>query len=177
MIVTLANSAECIGNFLTNCGVTEVSCAAAYNYVAVWYREFFPVGPEKFPDHPLQSISGNRITNLLAGGYAQPWTSTGRFAKNDDKIWCWPFSGICCQPEKIGPFAKPGRLVKSEHSEVIWLFGCNRNRKPFSALGPAALDYEAAVFCCHPHQKTVSALTRDVAWLKSTFHILLLKNG
>jgi hypothetical protein len=72
MIVPLANSAECIGKFLTNCGVTEVSSAAAYNYAAVRCREFFPVGPEKLPDHPLQPVSGNRIANLPADSDSQP---------------------------------------------------------------------------------------------------------
>jgi hypothetical protein len=66
MIVPLAKSAECIGKFLTNCGVTEVYCAAAYNNIAVRYREFFPVVTEKFPDQPLQSISDNSIADLLA---------------------------------------------------------------------------------------------------------------
>jgi hypothetical protein len=41
MIVPLANSAECIGKFLTNCGVPEVSCATACDYAVIRYREFF----------------------------------------------------------------------------------------------------------------------------------------
>ena len=71
MIVPLTNSAECIGKFLTNCGVTKGSCAAAYNYVAVRYREFFPVFTEKFPDQPLQSISDNSIADFPADGNAE----------------------------------------------------------------------------------------------------------
>jgi hypothetical protein len=72
MIVPLANSAECIGKFLTNCGVSEASCATACDYDVIRYREFFPVGAEKFPDQPFQSISDNRIANLLADCNAKP---------------------------------------------------------------------------------------------------------
>jgi hypothetical protein len=72
MIVPLANSAECIGKFLTNCGVSEASCATACDYDVIRYREFFPVGTEKFPDQPFQSISDNRIANLLADCNAKP---------------------------------------------------------------------------------------------------------
>ena len=72
MIVPLTDSTECIGKFLTDCGVTEVSCATACNNVAVRYRKSFLVNTEKLPDQPLQSISDNSFADLLADSNAKP---------------------------------------------------------------------------------------------------------
>lgn len=87
MIAPLTNSAECIGKFLTNCGITEGSCTAAYNDVIVGDREFFPVIAEKFPDASLQSIPSNGIADFPADSDAKPRTRAARLADQNNKIW------------------------------------------------------------------------------------------
>jgi hypothetical protein len=51
------------------------------------------------------------------------------------------------------------------------LFGGNANRQVFSTFCSSALDDQAAVFGGHPYQKAVSSFTRNVTWLKCSFHV------
>lgn len=54
---------------------------------------------------------------------------------------------------------------------VQGLLGCNADGQVFAALGPPALDNQAAVLGCHPHQETMGPLSGNVAGLKCSFHI------
>jgi len=67
-----ANSAECIGNFLTDSGIIEMACSTAGNNVIVGYRKQKSVVPEKLPDQSLDPVSNNRIANLSADRYTEP---------------------------------------------------------------------------------------------------------
>lgn len=56
------------------------------------------------------------------------------------------------------------------------LFCSNADRQIFSAFSSSALDNQTPVFCGHSHQKTVSPFSRNVAWLKCSFHVPYLWN-
>jgi hypothetical protein len=70
--------------------------------------------------------------------------------------------GYACTAESIPP--------------VRELFCCNANGQILSAFCSSALDDQAAIFAGHSYQKAVSPFTRNVAWLKCSFHVPYLWN-
>jgi len=52
-----------------------------------------------------------------------------------------------------------------------YLFCCNADGQIFSAFCSSALDNQTSVFTGHSHQKTMSSFSRNVTWLKCSFHV------
>jgi len=81
-----ANSAECIGKFLTDSGIIEMRCSTAGNYIIVSYRKKNPVVSEKLPDQSLYPVSNNRIADFFADRYTKPCPGKYRITRYNYEV-------------------------------------------------------------------------------------------
>lgn len=142
--------------------------------------------PIVFPHKTLDPVSGDRVTDLAAGGDADPARGFGTRCPKNEKAGRADLATPFREPEKIGPPEQALVFGKGEQRELPRSIGPppasegkrrllagDGHRQTLAPFGTAALDDESAVLGGHADTETVSALPGSIAGLKGSFAHML----
>jgi len=127
------------------------------------------VEPEVLADEPLDPVPRHCVSNPAAHGYPDPGAAYAVLGPDHDemgRVKLLSRSGkmLIIPPLKELVFPAKGII----HNTLLARDG---DRQSLPPLGASPLDYQPAVLGGHADKKAVGSFSRNIAWLKGSFHI------